>query len=180
MSAQNYSLNILDVEVTPGDGDTAELVVRYQGKGQPDQAQTTLKATDLGALLAGCEDVAHKIFHQEFRLNDQVDLSFSLEDENGLKLWHTKPGLFVKCPLTMSMKWSCLHLSQAYKTMTTLGVIELPEEAPLDGNALGVNETAKVIMDSMATGIEFMGNIMLMRNLIDHDQEARRAMGKPG
>lgn len=175
MSTRNYNLNILGVEVLPT-GDAFDLVVKYQGQGAPGELHQTIATTDLPTLLEGCEDIALRIFQDEFKLNSAVDISFSLEGENGLKLWHTKPTLFVKCPLTMTMKWSCLHLSQAYKTMTTLGVIELPEEAPLDGNALGVNDTAKVIMDSMATGVEFMGNVMLMRNSIDHDAEARRAM----
>ena len=50
------------------------------------------------------------------------------------------------------MKWSCLHLNKTYKTMTTLGLIKLPSELSLVDNTVGVNETARVIMDSMASG----------------------------
>ncbi|MBZ9772367.1 hypothetical protein [Mesorhizobium sp. CO1-1-8] len=131
---------------------------------------------DVKGLLARCEAVGQAIFHAEFRLNDQVDLHPSLEQENGLKIWHTQPTLYMKCRLTMSMKWSCNHLSKIYKTMTTLGIIELPSELPLSGNSLSSNETAKVIMESMASGLEFMGSIMLMRNSIDHDAEVRPGM----
>lgn len=177
MPASNvsYSLKVLDTEVLDGPGEP-RLVVSYQGRRAPDEISQPLTSLDLDGLLAGCEAVAQAIFHREFRLNDQVDLHFTLENRNGLKIWHTQPTLYMKCPLTMSMKWSCLHLSQIYKTMTTLGVIELPSELSLVGNTVGVNETARVIMDSMASGVEFMGNIMLMRTTIDHDAEAGRGL----
>jgi hypothetical protein len=67
------------------------------------------------------------------------------------------------------MDWSCHHLRNSYRTMTTLGIIEVPSELALKGNALGATETARVIMDSMATGVEFMGNMMFMRKTVDHD-----------
>jgi hypothetical protein len=171
-TASSYTLSILDTKVLQGE--QPRLVVRYQGRRGPVEISQALTSVDIDGLLAGCEAVAQTIFHQEFRLNNQVDLHFTLEDQNGMKLWHTQPTLYMKCPLTMSMKWSCLHLSQAYKTMTTLGIIELPPETALVGNAVGVNETARVVMDSMASGVEFMGNMMLMRNTIDHDAEANR------
>lgn len=176
MSSQSYSLTILDAAVTALPRGGSEIRVRYEGHKGPGEVRRMIADTELATILAGCEMLAQTIFHEEFRLNSHVELSFALEDENGLRLWHTRPSLYVKCPLTMTMKWSCHHLSQSYKTMTTLGVIELPEETPLTGNAIGANDTAKVIMDSMASGIEFMGNVMLMRNTIDHDAEARRAM----
>lgn len=171
----SYSLKVLGTEVLAGPGEP-RLVVGYQGRRALDEISQPLASLDLDGLLAGCEAVAQAIFHREFRLNDQVDLHFTLENRNGLKIWHTQPTLYMKCPLTMSMKWSCLHLSQIYKTMTTLGVIELPSELSLVGNTVGVNETARVIMDSMASGVEFMGNIMLMRSSIDHDAEAGRGL----
>lgn len=179
MSVQSYNLSITSAKIgTAADG-ARELRVHYTGNGSGEVVQP-LDATDFDALLAGCEQVARRIFQQEFRLNSAVELSFALEDRNELKLWHTKPGLFIKCPLTMHMEWSCPHLSQAYKTMTTLGVVELPSEVALDGNAIGADETVKVIMDSMAGGVEFMGGVMLMRNLIDHDSEAGRLRAAAG
>lgn len=169
MSIRVYSLNILSTDVQELEGGTRQLVVRYRGKHEPEQVVQTLESDDLDGVLKGCEAVARKIFQDEFRLNRAVDLNFTLEDENGLKLWHTKPNLYLKCPLNMTMNWSCHHLSQIYKTMTTLGVVELPSEVPLQGNALGVQETARVIMNSMASGVEFMGNVMLMRDTVDHN-----------
>lgn len=170
MSGQSYSLSILGVDVREAPGNRHELVVRFQGREKPGEVRQIIDKTDVEGVLAGCEAIAQKIFHAEFRLNNKVDLNFSLEDENGMTIWHTKPSLFVRCPLTMTMKWSCHHLSQVYKTMTTLGVIELPSELPLTGNAIGLTETAQVIMDSMASGVEFMGNIMLMRETtVDHE-----------
>lgn len=169
MSTQIYTLKILNTDVRLEDGEAKELVVRYHGKGDPAEIHHALESGDLEGILKGCEAVARKIFQDEFRFNREVDLNFTLEDENGIKIWHTKPSLYVKYPLNMTMNWTCSHLSQIYKTMTTLGVVELPSEVPLEGNALGARETAKVVMDSMASGVEFMGNVMLMRNTVDHN-----------
>lgn len=172
MDEISYSLKILGTEVAEKRDGTHEMVVDYQGRRAPATMRQPIERPDIEGLLRGCEAVAQKIFHEEFRLNDQVDLHFSLEEHDGLKIWHTQPSLYIKCSLTMSMKWTCLHLSDTFKTMTTLGVIELPSELSLTGNAVGIGETARVIMDSMASGVEFMGNIMLMRNTIDHDVQA--------
>jgi len=167
-TAGAYSLKILDLEVASTKAGEQELIVTYQGRHKPHQAKATLPATDLQEVLRACEAVAQQIFHAEFRLNDQIELYFALADGNDLKIWHTQPNMYIKCPLTMSMKWSCTHLSKMYKTMTTLGVVELPSELSLAGNAVGLNETAKVIMDSMANGVEFVGNLVLMRPMVDH------------
>lgn len=163
-----YKLTVHDVTVdtsrTP-----AQLNVRYEGQHATATISQSLDGVDIPDLMKACEAVADRIFHDEFRLNNAVEMSFSLRDERGLSLWHTQPTLYMQCPLTMSMKWSCLHLSNTYKTMTTLGLIELPSTVPLDGNRIDVNRTARVIMDSMANGVEFMGSLMRMRNTLDHD-----------
>lgn len=177
MPAPHYTLQIRDVDLRPSaEGGATEIVVRYLGRGPEGEQRLTVADTSIENLLQGCQSLAQQIFREEFRFNSQVDLTFELEPTNGMKLWHTKPSLYVKCPLTMSMRWSCHHLSEAYKTMTTLGVIELPDETQLDGSHLPPKETARVIMDSMASGIEFMGNIMQMRDSIDHEAEARRGL----
>ncbi|WP_158970584.1 type 2 periplasmic-binding domain-containing protein [Chachezhania sediminis] len=176
MNVANYTLNILSTTVDKLPGGAHEIVVRYEGKGDPDEVRKTIQATDLNTLITACEELAREIFQKEFRLNAEVNMSFALNDENGLKLWHTKPNLYIKCPLTMTMDWSCSHLRQAHKTMTTLGVIELPDEIPLDGNAVGVEETVSVILDSMATGVEFMGNVMYMRSMVDHETLAKQGV----
>lgn len=162
MSPKIYVLKILDTEVRGGKSEPQEIVVKYQGNRGPAEISQLLVSTDVDDILAACEVVSQQIFRDEFRLNSAVDLSFTLADENGIKIWHTKPNLYIKCPLTMTMKWSCHHLNQNYKTMTTLGVVEMPPELPLNGNSLGVRETARLIMESMASGVEFMGNVMLM------------------
>lgn len=179
MSSHIYNPRILNTEVRALPDGSHEIVVNYQGMGKPAEIRRPLESTDVDGILACCEGIAQAIFHADFRLNDKVDLSFSLRDENGMKIWHTKPGLFVKCPLTMTMSWSCLHLSQNYKTMTTLGVLELPSEYPLTANAIGLNDTAGVIMDSMASGLEFMGNVMLMREYVDHDVLSKQPVAVP-
>ncbi|MBV2142398.1 hypothetical protein KUG47_02665 [Falsochrobactrum sp. TDYN1] len=168
----NYTLKILSVTVDQP-SNLAQLSVNYQGMRAPGTVVQPLESVDLAGLMKGCEAIAQRIFHDEWRLNNAVELTFTLADENGLALWHTHPTLYLKCPLTMSMKWSCLHLSDIFKTMTTLGIIELPDRSPLDGTSIDADKTAKVIMDAMANGVEFMGNIMLMRGDIDHDSAKR-------
>ena len=171
-----YELEILDTTVTRNDGGRNVIRVTYLGREKKQrQVAMTFEGEDVPALLAVGEAVARKIFHAEFRLNSAVDLSFSLADENGMKIWHTAPQLYMKCPLTMSMEWSCEHLRKHYNTFTSLGVIELPDEVALEGNAVGIEETARVIVESMASGIEFMGTIIDMRNTIDHESEVKKA-----
>jgi hypothetical protein len=173
-----YKLTIHDVTVdtsrTP-----AQMNVRYEGHYAPATISQSLDGVGVPDLMKACEAVADRIFHDEFRLNNAVEMTFSLRDERGLSLWHTQPTLYMQCPLTMSMKWSCLHLSNTYKTMTTLGLIELPSTVPLDGNSIDVNRTARVIMDSMANGVEFMGSLMRMRNTLDHDAAKSGAIDPP-
>lgn len=163
-----YKLTIHDVIVDTSHG-SAQLNVHYEGQHALAWISQPLDGVDVPNLMKACEAIAGRIFHEEFRLNNAVEMTFSLSDDRGLSLWHTQPTLYMQCPLTMSMKWSCLHLSNTYKTMTTLGLIELPSTVPLDGNRLDVNRTARVIMDSMANGVEFMGSLMRMRNTLDHE-----------
>lgn len=169
-----YKLTIDDVTVDTSQS-PAQLTVRYEGQHAAAAITQPLDGVEVPDLMTACEAVASRIFHDEFRLNNAVEMTFSLRDERGLSLWHTKPTLYMQCPLTMSMKWSCLHLSNTYKTMTTLGLIELPSTLPLDGNKIDLNRTARVIMDSMANGVEFMGNLMRMRNNLDHDAAKKGA-----
>lgn len=163
-----YKLTIHDVTVD-GTQHPAKLIVQYEGKNSSASITQSLEGLGVPDLVRSCEAVANRIFHNEFHLNDAVEMTFSLQDECGLSLWHTKPTLYMQCPLTMSMKWSCIHLSKTYKTMTTLGLVELPSNLALDGNQIDFNQTARVIMDSVANGVEFMGNLMRMRNTLDHE-----------
>lgn len=176
-SIRQYALEIIDLDVVRHETQAGgELLVTYRGQGGEQQVREPVADLSPPGLLAGCEAVARRIFHTEFRMSNQVSLGFSLESENGMSLWHTKPQLYVKCPLTMAMQWSCDHLNQSYKTMTTLGIIELPDTTGLQGNALGPRETARVMMESMASGVEFMGNLMLMREGINHEAEVQRGL----
>ena len=173
MSGSIYKLEIKQAEVSTRPDGRFDLTVGYEGYNGPHSQTEVFDKTDVDGILKACESVAQKIFHAEFRLNDAVTLHFELKEDAGLKLWHTQPNLYVKCQLTMKMDWTCNYLSQSYNTMMTLGLVELPSELSLHGNGLGDNETALVIMNSMASGIEFMGNIMMMRDSIDHDAEMR-------
>lgn len=162
-----YTLKIINVNVDRA-SDPVQLTVEYEGQNGKASMTGTLESTDINGLMLGCKALAQHIFHAEFRMNGAVEIKFSLADENGLALWHISPSFYLKYPLTMSMKWSCLHLSDIFKTMTTLGIVQLPPSLPLEGNQLDINKTAKVIMDAMGNGVEFMGNVMLMRSTIDH------------
>lgn len=174
MSESIYNLKIKKTEVQPREDGRFDLVVSYDGIHGAGEQHQVFDKTDVEGILRACESAAQKIFHAEFHLNNAVTLHFTLKDHAGLKLWHTQPNLYVKCELTMKMDWTCNYLSRSYNTMMTLGVVELPSEVPLDGSGLGSDQIAQVIMDSMASGIEFMGNIMMMRESIDHDAEMRR------
>lgn len=175
MAGSIYSLKILSADVAAAPNDSFLLTVNYHGARGTGELTETVASSDVEGIMRGCESIAQHIFHKEFQLNDAVKLHFSLRDDTGLKLWHTRPNLYIKCSLDMKMDWTCHHLSRSFNTMVTLGVIELPAEVPLKGNGISDNEIARVIMDSMASGIEFMGNIMMMRDSIDHDAEVRNA-----
>lgn len=171
-SNTQYRLTIRDVTVDTAPG-SAKLMVQYQGQANSASITQPVQGFEVVDLIKTCEAVANRIFQDEFHLNDAVEMTFSLNDGRGLSLWHTKPTLYMQCPLTMTMKWSCIHLSKTYKTMTTLGLVELPSTLGLDGNQIDLNRTARVIMDSMANGVEFMGNLMRMRNGVDHEAAKR-------
>lgn len=173
-----YKLTIQEVTVDTSHN-PAQLNVRYEGQNASAVISQSLDGVGVPELMKACETIAGRIFHDEFRLNNAVEMTFTLRDEQGLSLRHTQPALYIQCPLTMSMKWSCLHLSNTYKTMTTLGLIELPSTVPLNGDRIAVNRTARVIMDSMANGVEFMGSLMRMRSTLDHEAAKSAAISLP-
>ncbi|MFK0167006.1 hypothetical protein [Rhizobium sp. NPDC090279] len=165
---ETYVLRIAEVTVDELPSG-ARLNVQYQGLHEPTTINVKIDTVDVRGLMKGCEVLARRIFIDEFRLNNGVEMHFILQDANGLALWHTNPLLYLKCPLTMTMKWNCTHLSRMFKTMTTLGIVELPKTVLLEDGRIDKEKSANVIMDSMANGVEFMGNLIFMRNAMDHE-----------
>lgn len=170
-----YNLNIEDVRIDKDDNGKDRVTVTYVGKDGRDEQSSELASEEMPDVLACCQEIARAIFRSEFRLNAAVDLRFELLDDKGISIWHTKPNMFLKVPLKMDMHWSCSHLRENYKSFTTLGMVQAPEELQLDGSSLGTLELTRLLMDSMATGVEFMGNIMYMRDTVDHDTKAAEA-----
>lgn len=170
-----YNLNIEDVRIDKGNGGKDRVSVTYVGRNGHAEQSNDLKSEDMTDVLACCQEIARAIFKNEFRLNAAVDLRFELIDDKGISIWHTKPNMFLKMPLKMDMHWSCSHLRENYKSFTTLGMVQAPEELQLHGSSLGTLQLARLLMDSMATGVEFMGNIMYMRDTVDHDTKAAEA-----
>ena len=51
----------------------------------------------------------------------------------------------------------------------------MPSEFKLIDGKLPVRETIKLILNSMESGIEFMGMLIVQRDQIDHDKEVEAA-----
>lgn len=171
-----YTLEIEDVQLDTDDGGQARVKVSYVGRHGSGTVTERLEGEEMANLLDCCQTISQKIFKSEFRMNAAVDLTFELTDHSGISIWHTQPNMFLKFPLNMTMHWSCDHLRENYKTYTTLGMLQVPEELQFDGNKLDTLQTLRLIMDSMATGVEFMGRIMYMRDHIDHDKQSAEAV----
>lgn len=170
-----YELKITDVSVETGKDDSETAVVTFEGRQGVQSARQAIYSHEFNDLFDCCRQLAKDIFAKEFRLNSAVDLDFELTGEDGITVWHTHPSTFLKMPLNMNMQWSCLHLQKNYQSFTSLGVIEMPPEFKLVNGALPVKETIRLILDSMQTGIEFMGMLVLQRSEIDHDKEVAAA-----
>lgn len=172
-----YTLEIEEVQLDKDDDGHSRVTVKYAGRHGSGTVSEDLNGEDMANILECCQSISRKIFKSEFRMNAVVDLSFELRDHSGISIWHTQPNMFLKFPLNMTMHWSCDHLRKNYKTFTTLGMVQAPEEIQFDGNKLETLQTLRLTMDSMATGVEFMGTIMYMRDHIDHDKESAESVG---
>ena len=170
-----YELSISDVRVETNPDNSEDAVVTFKGRQGVMIARQSIKSHEFSDLFQCCQQLAREIFAREFRMNSVVDLDFELTGEDGITVWHTHPSTYLKMPLTMSMKWSCLHLKKNYKSFTSLGVVEMPSEFKLIDGKLPVRETIKLILNSMESGIEFMGMLIVQRDQIDHDKEVEAA-----
>ena len=172
-----YELRIVDIDVEASDDGTLEVIVTFEGRHGPDNVRQMLKSKKFSDLFECCQLLAKGIFAKEFRLNSPVDFNFELTGEDGITVWHTHPSTFLKMPMNMHMQWSCHHLKSYFKSLTSLGLVEMPQEFRLVDGALPVKETLELMMGSMASGIEFMGMLVQQREQIDHDKEMAAAQG---
>lgn len=176
-SPATYELDIKDVSVEIADDESKVANVTFEGRMGVQTAHRVIKGNEFPDLFECCRLLAKDIFSKEFRLNSAVDLDFDLISEDGITVWHTQPSTFLKMPMTMNMHWSCEHMRKNYKSFTSLGVIEMPSEFKLVNGALPVAETLKLMLNSMESGIEFMGMLVLQRDEIDHAKIVATADG---
>lgn len=172
-----YELQIADVEVTASSDGTRNAVITFKGRQGTQTAQQPIKSDAFSDLFDCCRLLAKDILAKEFRLNSAVDLDFELTGEDGITVLHKKPSTFLKMPMNMSMKWSCLHMQKNYNSFTSLGLVEMPSEFTLTNGALSAKETLQLMLHSMESGIEFMGMLIQKRDQIDHDKEVKDAGG---
>lgn len=165
-----YELTVTKVEIVSGKGDAIEALATFDGRNGTQTARQAIGGDDFKAYFDCCRLLAKEIFAKEFRLNSSVDLDFELTGEDGITVWHTKPSTYLKMPLNMQMAWSCSHMQKNFQSFTSLGLVEMPSEFKLINGALPVDETLKLILSSMQSGIEFMGMLVLQRDQIDHDK----------
>lgn len=172
-----YEIKIKSVEVGAGDhgGDAKQAIVTFEGRMGLQTTRKEIKSEEFADLFDCCRLIAKDIFAKEFRLNSAVDLDFKLTGEDGITVWHTQPSTFLKMPLLMNMHWSCEHMKNNYKSMTTLGVVEMPSEFKLVNGAVPVDELLKLMLQSMESGIQFMGMLVLQRDQMDHDKAVAAA-----
>jgi|GEM_PF-1847097 len=173
--AAPYELTITDVLIETKSDNTEVAVVTYDGRQGVQTLKQTIKSHEFSDIFECCQRIASDIFAKEFRMNSVVDLHFELTGEDGITVWHTHPSTYLKMPMQMTMQWSCLHLQQNYKSFTSLGVVEMPAEFKLVNGNLPVQDTIKLMLNSMESGIEFMGMLILKRDEIDHDKEVEAA-----
>jgi hypothetical protein len=172
-----YEIHIKDVSVETADDGPKVATVTFEGRMGVQTASRVIESNEFSDLFECCRLLAKDIFGKEFRLNSAVDLDFELIGENGITVWHTRPSTFLKMPMTMNMHWSCEHMKKNFKSFTSLGLIEMPSEFKLVNGALPLEETLKLMLNSMESGIDFMGMLVLQRDEIDHAKIVATANG---
>ncbi len=170
----SYSLSIDNITVddsVPGKTEGRLVTVSYSGRRAPSEVSVALNSNEMPDILDCCQSIANEIFRSEFGFNSSVSLKFELKDDKGISIWHTSPNTYLRCPLNLTMNWSCDHLKKYIKSYVTLGMIEVPDEYFLEGNRLRTPDAVALVMDAMASGIEFMGSMFYMRDQMDHDRQ---------
>lgn len=179
IESETYELAIKAVDVDEtGDG-SGRVSVTYRGRAEEKTAQADFASDEFRDLFDCCQKIAHDITMSEFRPNAGVNFEFSLVDEEGISVWHTAPHNFLKMPLRMNMDWTCEHLQKNFKSYTTLGVIEIPEELKLVNGRISTQKLVELLIDSMVSGLEFMGLMFLQRERMGRERHEEMARTQP-
>lgn len=176
---ETYELQVKSVDVSENDDGTGTISVTYKGRAEEKTATESFASDEFRDLFDCCQKIAHNITMSEFRPNTGVNFEFTLVDEEGISVWHTSPSNFLKMPLRMSMDWTCEHLQKNFKSYTTLGVIEMPEEFKLVNGRISTQKLAELLIDSMVSGLEFMGLMFLQRERMGREMHQQMAKSHP-
>jgi hypothetical protein len=103
---QVYELSIKAVDVQQAEGGTGKITVTYQGRAEEKTASANFVSDEFRDLFECCQKIAQEMNFSEFRPNDGVKFEFTLVNEEGISIWHTKPNNFLKMPLSMHMDWT--------------------------------------------------------------------------
>lgn len=171
-----YELDFSEILIESTAPNGEEVVIHFEGQNGKQTVRRAIKSHDFQDIFECCQGLASDVFAAEFRMNSAVSLSFEIMSDSDVTVWHTQPSSFLKMQLSMTMHWSCIHLQKNYKSFTSLGLVEIPEKYQLVEGRLPLGDTVKLIMDSMKSGIEFMGMLILKRDEIDHQREVERAL----
>lgn len=158
-----YEISVKSVNVSEKEDGSGEITVVYKGRAEEKTTAEPFVSTDFWDIFDCCQRISRQILMSEFRPNTGVNFEFNMVDEKGVSIWHTSPNNFLKMPLRMNMDWTCNHLQTNFKSYTTLGVIELPEELYLVEGRMPTQKLAELLMDSMVSGLEFIGFMFLQR-----------------
>jgi len=158
-----YEIRVKSVVVDENPDGGGRVSVTYQGRAEEKTATQTYASDGFQDLFDCCQKIAEDITMSEFRPNTGVNFHFNLVNEEGISVWHTAPSNFLKMPLQMNMDWSCEHLRSSFKSYTTLGMIELPEEFHLLNGKLPTQKLVELLINSMVSGVEFIGMMFLQR-----------------
>lgn len=135
-----------------------QIIVSYPGKNGFAELTAYVANCSTKALFKACEKIAVEIFCNQRRYNPTVSLGFAFACRNKFVLWQTNSALFVKCPLIMSMCWRRTDLRKVFRTMSSLGIIEISSI----GDDLDTAMKVRLLLDAMMDGLKFTETLLAM------------------
>lgn len=169
---ETYEIVVKSVDVDEHADGSGEVTVVYRGKAEEKTAKAAFKTGAFRDLFDCCEAISQNIMMSEFRPNTGVHFSFDLVNDEGISVWHTTPNNYLKMPLKMNIDWTCQHLSTSYKSYTTLGVVRIPDTLKLVDGRLPAQKLAELLIQSMVSGLEFIGLMFMQREQMGRDHHA--------
>ncbi|QIE44994.1 hypothetical protein G5B38_05325 [Pseudohalocynthiibacter aestuariivivens] len=163
LETQTYEIDVKSVDVTEAQNGSGSVRITYRGRDTEKTVTERFASSEFRDVFECCQGIARAIMESEFHPNSGVSFEFKLVDEEGISIWHTSPNNFLKMPLRMNMDWTCNHLQNNFKSYTTLGVVEVPEEFHLVEGRMPTPKLVELLMDSMISGLEFIGLMFLQR-----------------